>query len=269
MQKQFEFKGSIISYVDEGTGSPIMLVHGFAEDAKVWRAQIDCLAAHYRVLAPDLPGSGNSLYNPLFTTITDFAGAMQALLEHENITRCIMLGHSMGGYITLAFADTYPQYLQGWGLVHSTAFADSEEKKQNRARGIQLIENHGAFSFIKNTTPNLFTAAYKSQFGNKVAELVEKGNNFSKEALVQYYTAMMNRPDRTHVLRQSHVPVLFVAGKDDVAVPFSDSLKQLHMPATTQICLLEQSGHMGIWEEQGKTNNAIKAFVKYVTELRG
>ena len=267
MQKQFEYKGSTIRYIDEGTGSPVVLIHGFAEDASVWQGQIDRLAAHNRVLAPDLPGSGQSVYNPSLNTINHFADAIQALLGHENIGQCILLGHSMGGYITLAFAETYPQYLQGFGLVHSTAFADSEEKKQNRARGIQLIENHGAYSFIKNTTPNLFTTAYKSQFGDRVAALVEQGNRFSQEALVQYYNAMMNRPDRTDVLRHSKVPVLFIAGQDDVAVPFSDSLKQLHLAATTQVCLLQQSGHMGMWEETEKTNNALTAFVTYIEEL--
>src|SRR3569833_2165674 len=111
-----------------------------------------------------------------------------------------MLGHSMGGYITLAFAELYGEMLVAFGFVHSTAFADSEEKKQNRLKGISMIEEYGSYAFIKTTTPNLFSVAYKQQFAEKVQGLIEKGATLKKEALKQYYHVFLVRPDRSNVL---------------------------------------------------------------------
>jgi pimeloyl-ACP methyl ester carboxylesterase len=264
MQKQFDYKGSKVSYLDEGDGNLIVLIHGFAEDASIWEGQTAFLSRYYRVIAVDIPGSGHSSYNPALTSMDDFADVMYALLAHENINRCIMLGHSLGGYITLAFAEKYPANLSGFGMVHSTAFADSDEKKLNREKGIKAIEEHGTLPFIRNTTPNLFSAGYKKVSAGKVEQLVEKGIGFTKEALQQYYAAMMTRLDRTGVLKNANVPVLFIAGAEDVVVPLSDTLKQVHMPALSHIYILEHSGHMGLWEEKNKTNESIEAFAGYI-----
>ena len=267
MQKQLEYNGLSVNYLDEGSGNIIMLIHGFAEDNNVWQAQTNFLKQHYRVIVPDIPGSGQSAYNPALHSIDDYADIIYTLIEHEKIKKLILLGHSLGGYITLAFAEKYPQYLTGFGFVHSTAFADSEEKKQNREKGIRVMGEYGSLAFVKNTTPNLFTAEYKKLQVDKIAQLIEKGAGFKVEALQQYYRAMMTRPDRTQVLKNSNVPVLFIAGSEDVAVPLSDALKQVHLPTTSFIHILENTGHMGLWEQENKTNEYIFAFANYVTSL--
>jgi pimeloyl-ACP methyl ester carboxylesterase len=264
MQKHFDYKGTNVYYLDEGSGNVIVLIHGFGEDSSVWQGQTAFLQTRFRVITPDIPGSGQSAYNVALVSIDGFADVIYALLQHENITNCIMLGHSLGGYITLAFAEKYPQYPSGFGLVHSTAFADSDEKKQARQKGIQAIGEYGSYAFIKNTTPNLFSAWYKKNSSDKIEMLVAKGADFKKEALQKYYRAMMTRPDRTQVLKNGNVPVLFIAGAEDVAVPLSDLLKQVHLPQTSHIHILENSGHMGLWEEKDKTNEAIAAFAEYV-----
>lgn len=116
----------------------MVLLHGFGEDSQIWNTQVSFLQEHCQLLVPDLPGSGKSL---LLTnknnasnvvSIEDYADVIAALLAAEKITSSIMLGHSMGGYITLAFAEKYPDKLQSFGLVHSTAFADNEEKSHAR-----------------------------------------------------------------------------------------------------------------------------------------
>jgi pimeloyl-ACP methyl ester carboxylesterase len=266
MQKQFNYKGENVVYHTEGNGAATVLIHGFAEDGTVWDAQTTFLQQRYRVIVPHLPGSGQSAYNPGLLSMEDHAEVIFALLQQENIPHCIMIGHSMGGYITLAFAEKYPAYLTGFGFVHSTAFADSEEKKQNRQKGIAMMEDQGGYAFIKNTMPNLFSAAYKMHSQDKIDGLVEKGAAFKKEALQQYYRAMMARPDRTLVLKNSTVPVLFIAGKEDAAVPLSDVLKQVHLPATAHIHILEHAGHMGMWEEAAKTNEYLAAYFHHIDE---
>jgi pimeloyl-ACP methyl ester carboxylesterase len=267
MQKQFNYNGLVVNYLDEGSGSVIMLIHGFAEDSAVWAGQTDFLKQHYRTIVPDIPGSGQSEYNPELISIDDYADVIYALAIAEKIENFILLGHSMGGYISLAFAEKYSRLLTGFGFVHSTAFADSEEKKQNREKGIRVMGEYGSLAFIKNTTHNLFTAEYKKLQADKIAQLIDKGASFKVEALQQYYRAMMTRPDRTRVLKNSNAPVLFIAGSEDVAVPLSDTLRQVHMPATSFIHVLENTGHMGLWEQETKTNECIYAFANYVTGL--
>lgn len=266
MQKTFEYKNTPVVYTVNGSGQPVMLVHGFAEDGNVWRYQLDFLQQHCKVIIPHLPGSGLSAYNALLQTMDDFAGCLQAILQREGIAKCIMLGHSMGGYITLAFAEKYAESLQSFGFVHSTAFADSDEKKQSRLKGIRMMEDYGAYAFIKSTTPNLFSEGYKQQNGGKVESLIEEGHHFTKQALQQYYRAMMNRPGRTAVLSNSRVPVLFIAGTDDVAAPLNDVLKQVHLPFIAYIHVLQQTGHMGMWEATGLVNKYMLDFIKNTGE---
>lgn len=271
MEKSFYYHKTKIIYRISGNGFPVVLVHGFAEDGNVWQYQTDFLKDHCRVIIPDLPGSGLSVFETDGVDTADnieyYATCLHALLQQENIEKCIMIGHSMGGYITLAFAERYPQMLIGFGLVHSTAFADNDEKKQNRLKGIAMMKEYGGYAFIKSTTPNLFSTKFKNEQQEKVQELIEKGSAFSTVALQNYYTAMMTRPDRTAVLKDSEMPVLFVIGSDDIAIPMDDMLQQSHLPLTAYVHILKDAGHMGLWEDATAVNKALLAFVKALTEL--
>jgi len=266
MQKTFHHNSTNIFYRVDGEGIAVVLVHGFGEDGNVWNEQT-VSKGYCKLIIPDLPGSGKSAFTkkePLASTIEFYADCIYALLQNEKIDSCVMLGHSMGGYTTLAFAEKYPQLLKGFGFIHSTAFADSDEKKQNRQRGIEMMDQYGSYSFLKNTIPNLFSKKFKDEHPEKINSLIENGNNFSKESLQNYYRAMMQRPDRTAVLKNSKVPVLFVIGTEDVAAPMQDVLQQVHLPEITYIHILENTGHMGMWEATQKVNTAILEFIKSI-----
>jgi len=265
MEKKFLWQDSEIYYKVMGEGQPVVLLHGFAEDSNIWNEQVSFLQQYCKLIIPDLPGSGKSgILKKNNVTIDDYATCVYALLQNENIDKCILLGHSMGGYITLAFAEIFPKNLQAFGFVHSTAFADNEEKKSSRQKGIQMMEEYGTYAFLKNTTPNLFSDQYKKQHPEKVSQLIEQGKNFSKESLIQYYTAMMNRPDRTEILKRSEVPVLFIIGAEDKAAPLDDLLQQVHLPKISYLHIIEGVGHMGMWEEAEKVNNYLLEFIKEV-----
>ena len=260
MQQVFEFGGSTIHYLDTGRGNTIVLLHGFGEDSQIWNRQIAFLAKKYRLIVPDLPGSGNSTMLLAPDTIEAYASAINALLQHLSINQTIMLGHSMGGYITLAFAEAYPESLLGWGLIHSTAFADTEEKKLNRQRGIELMQQYGAYAFLRNTIPNLFAESFKKEQPEIVQALIDASKAFTAEACSAYYKAMQLRPDRTQVVSGSKTPVLFVLGTEDVAAPLNDLLQQVHLPPTAYIHILENVGHMGMLEATDEVNTHIAAF---------
>ena len=261
MKKQFIYQDYSFGYFIYGKGKPVVLLHGFGEDSSIFQYQIDFLQQHCLLIVPDLPGSGSSSFNPNLKTIEDYAVAIKALLKTESILQCIMLGHSMGGYIAMAFAELFPEELSAFGLLHSTAFADSLEKKEVRRRGIELIEEYGALAFLKITIPNLFSSAFKETNSDEVASLIEKGEMFSKEALQNYYTIMMNRPDRSFVLKNNPKPVLFVIGTEDVAVPLHDILQQTYLADCSYVHVLEKVGHMGMLEAKEKFNNFLLSFI--------
>lgn len=264
MLKNFQYFNTNIAYIVEGEGEAVVLLHGFGEDSSIWRNQVDYLKNKYKLIVPDIPGSGKStMLEGLSQAITigDYAVCIQALLRHEKIDECCIFGHSMGGYITLAFVELYPNLVKGFGLVHSTAFADSEEKKENRRRGIEMMEEYGAGAFLKNTIPNLFGAGFKKDHPEVVEQLIDEAKDFSTKACQQYYTAMMNRPDRHLALKNSKVPVLFIAGTEDQAAPLDDVLQQSGLPAISYIHVLDGVGHMGMLEAPDKLNNFLDEFI--------
>jgi pimeloyl-ACP methyl ester carboxylesterase len=263
IHKNFRYKKSTISYSIYGNGQPVVLLHGFAEDSSIWNNQVSYLGKHCQLIIPDLPGSGKSeLLQGSHVSMDDYADCIYALLKKEEIENCILLGHSMGGYITLAFANKYVSKLKGFGLVHSTAFQDSDEKKAVRQKGIKLIEEYGALALIKNITPNLFSATFREKHPEQISSLIEQGENFTTSALVQYYTAIMNRPDLTEVLRASPVPVLFIIGSEDAVAPLADLLQQVHLPAITHIHIIQDVGHMSMVEAPDDLNKYLLNFIQ-------
>ncbi len=258
--KTLLFRDKKIHYKVYGNGKPVLLLHGFAEDGNVWQLQADFLQGRFRVIVPDIPGSGQSQFIA-GANIDTYAEAIKEIFDAEQLKDVSLIGHSMGGYITLAFAEKYPGYLNGFGLFHSTAFADTDEKKQVRKKAIEFIREKGGYTFLKTSTPGLFTQQYRDEHAEKINALIESAKNFTDEALIQYYEAMMARPDRTHVLKNFNKPVLFIIGGQDTAVPFDSSMKQCHLPSISHVHILRQSAHMGLWEEAGKANRIAEAFL--------
>lgn len=255
--KFITFKNKKLHYTVAGKGRPVMLIHGFGEDGNIWKKLIKGLQDNFQLIVPDIPGSGRSEMLEGENHIDDYAVAVQHILDAESIKHATIIGHSMGGYITLALAEKYAELLNGFGLFHSSAYADDEEKKQTRRKAIDFIKANGAYAFLKTSIPNLFA-------GNKhlkeMEDLIQKGKEFSSESLVQYYQAMINRPDRTAVLRTFEKPVLFIMGEKDSAVPLQASLQQCHLPAIAYVHILD-TGHMGMIEEPDRSISILESFL--------
>ena len=312
MNKELSYEGSKIFYRVIGNGDPVVLLHGFGEDSEIWKNQVrppqtppkeglsytqsqpvavSLPTDKFMYIVPDLPGSGKSeMIDDM--SMEGMAEVIKAIIDSEvkkekikisesseapsfggGLGEVCIIGHSMGGYITLAFAEKYPGFLRDFGLFHSSAFADNEEKKATRRKGIEFIQKHGSKAFLETVIPNLFAPIpiaigtkslippKESLRTNSIKELIDKSDNFSPTSLVSYYEAMMERPDRTDVLKKAGVPVLFIMGEHDKAVPMEDVLKQSHMPETAFIHILHQSGHMGMLELVPESNNIIKNFL--------
>ncbi|HJV20195.1 MAG TPA: alpha/beta hydrolase [Sediminibacterium sp.] len=251
-----------LHYAITGKGFPVVLIHGFGEDSSIWNSQVSCLKDHCLLMIPDLPGTGQSLNSGNELTVESMAADIKAMLDQEKTDRCIVFGHSMAGYIALAFAELYPGYLAGFGLVHSTAYADNEEKKKNRQRGIDLIGEYGGYAFLKNSIINLFGNRFKAAQPEVIAALIEKSKLFSNRSLQQYYQAMMLRPDRTDVLRHTSLPVLIIAGTEDIAAPIEDLKVQAGLSERITLQVLDDVGHMGMLEATQPVNQYLLNFIQ-------
>jgi pimeloyl-ACP methyl ester carboxylesterase len=271
--KNITYGSATIFYRITGLGAPVLLLHGFGEDGEVWNKQVDVLRSAFTLIVPDLPGSGRSgMIEDM--SIEGMAEVVKAIIIAEqhncsplNSIQTSLIGHSMGGYIGLAVAEKYPHLLNALGLFHSSAFADTEEKKAARLKSIAFIKNNGSYEFLKTSIPGLF---FRGQDGLEQPDplklemeaLIEKGKDFSPEALIAYYEAMIARPDRTAILKNFSHPVLFILGEHDLAVPMAQGLKQSYMPDLSYIHILRNSAHMGMWEETGKANAAMLEFLQ-------
>lgn len=246
--KEINVQERKIFYRTGGKGISVILVHGFGEDGDIWKNQVAALEKDYQLIIPDLPGSGRSeIIDDM--SMEGMAAIINAVLDAESVNKAFIIGHSMGGYVTLAFAERYPTRLAGFGLFHSTAYADNDEKKATRRKGIEFIREHGAFAFLETATPKLFSENTKTTHPDLVQELIDSLRGFSGEALIAYYEAMIQRPDRTTVLKNATVPVLFIIGEDDTAVSPKDTLEQTPLPAVADIHLLAETGHLGMLEK--------------------
>lgn len=254
-----------LSYFDAGTGSKTMLlIHGFGEDHCIWKNQIEYLAANYRVIAPNLPGvqcKPLSLHHSQAPNIRMYVEVLHELMHHLNIENYYIVGHSMGGYIGLSYADYYVNHVQGLLLLHSTSYEDNEAKKTSRMKVAEFIEEFGVSKYLETATPNLFGKEFKKENPAAIQNIIESGSDISKEAMIQFVFAMRNRKAFTHLLQQNNIPVWMLAGDEDLAVPIQDSIEQIKLLPSTNSLVLKGVGHMGMLEAPDQVNQFIQQFI--------
>jgi pimeloyl-ACP methyl ester carboxylesterase len=270
-EKQINHPHYQLSYCVYGKGTPVLLLHGYGEDSQIWNNQIEYLSTHCLLIVPDLPGSGKSSITAKGKEewlpnlrIESLAHSMNEILIAENLAACILLGHSMGGYISLAFAELYPSKILALGLVHSTAYADSDEKKITRQKSIQFLEENGGHTFFKASMPNLFGKKFKETQAAAIEELIEQSKAFDTPILVAYTQAMMHRTNKTAVLQLALFPVLFVAGPEDIAAPLTDVQAQATVPIKSYLEIIEGVGHMGMLEAPQQMNQHLSRFIHLI-----
>ncbi len=269
MEKTIQHLESTISYSVEGTGETLVLLHGFCEDKNIWQDFKQPLLAKSKIICIDLPGFGKSLPGKNHTSMELMAEAVLAVLEGEQIEKsagscgCFLLGHSMGGYVTLAFAEKYPEQLKGIGLFHSSCFADDDLKKETRKKVAEFVLNNGSRLFAYQLFPTLFTPVFADRNKELIVAMEEKAAIIPEQSIAGASLAMAARKDLSIILKETNLPVLLIFGKNDLAIPIERSMMMAHLPATAIICLLEKSAHMGMLEEPKKSLLAIADWMKF------
>ena len=271
MLHYYDYGEDQLAYFDEGNSeankrkAAILLIHGFGEDHCVWKNQIDFLSQYYRVIAPNLPGvhcKPLPIHHSHAPSIRNYVEVMHELMHSLHIDKYYVLGHSMGGYIGLAFADYYVNHVIGLALVHSTTYEDSPAKKESRMKVAAFLQEHGTLKFLESSTQNLFGNAFKQAHPDKIQDIIDSVSDISPAAMIQFVMAMRNRKAHTHLLTQKNIPIWMIVGKEDIAVPYEDSLAQTQLLPSNHVIILDQVGHMGMLEATEKVNLSLLNFIQ-------
>lgn len=249
-----------LHYTRSGKGKTVVLLHGYCEDLSIWDKTTTFLSSSFDVVCIDLPGFGKSkgLEN---TTIEQMAIAVFETLDVLGVYNSVMIGHSLGGYVALAFAELYPASLSGLGLFHSTAYADNDQRKEARNKTVDFIQRKGVATFAMAFVEPLFFMRNRKRLVHEIANLKEVAANTAETSVCKTAIAMRDRPDRTHVLHEVKIPYLFIVGKEDHAVTLESSLDQCAIPDNSTVRFLGDVGHMGMFEAANECHQTIKSFL--------
>lgn len=257
------YKGTSIRFQKEGKGEKtLVLLHGFCEAIEIWGDLVRYLSKENCVISIDLLGHGKSGCLSDTHIMEEMASAVKTVLDFCKLKSCVMIGHSMGGYVALAFAELYPKYLKGIGLFHSTAYADTLEKKFERIRTIEVVRKNQAF-FIREFSSKLFALKSKLKFKEDYQNVSKIIAKTPLEGVTAALNGMMKRKDRSKLLRKLSIPVLFIIGKHDLIFSLEKSLEIIKFPRHSEALVLENAGHMGFIEAKKETFFTVKKFVEF------
>ncbi len=226
MEKQrIHVNGIDLVYEECGSsnGNVIVLLHGFCGSSLYWQKICPILSDEYRVIIPDLRGHGGTTAPEGPYTMETMAEDIKALLDALGTRKVVMFGHSLGGYVTAAFAEKYPDKLAGFALIHSTVLSDTAEAIEKRTADIAYIREKGISKYLYSIIPELFPGEKLGEMRDEVNELIGVGQQMEAEAAIATLEGMMMRPDRSHVLAEAKFPVLLVAGAKDAVIKPDDT----------------------------------------------
>ncbi len=255
--------GVAIRICDYGSSDrAILLLHGYLENANVWDDFADELSKTYRVIAIDLPGHGISEVKGEVHTMEFLADVAADAVRSQGLSKAIVIGHSMGGYVGAAMLEEHPEMVSGLIFLHSSPFADSEEKAKDRDREIAVITG-GRKDLIANMAPPmLFAPQNRRRYANDIEYAHDCIMLTEDEGIIAILRGMACRKDRNEVVRASKVPVMFIFGRHDEHIPEQKAELVIKEQPQAQVLWLEDSGHNGHVEQQDLVVEAVSAFAE-------
>ena len=226
---------------------PLVLLHGFMENTTIWNEMEAHLSKDFTLIKIDLPGHGKSKVYQEIHPVELMAEKVKEVIDALKLEKINLLGHSLGGYVSLAFAENFPEILESMTLFFSTTLADDEEKKQIRRRSIAIIDENFE-TFVKTSIPNLFSNNEKDILEGKIELAKNIAKSTNKEGVKAAQLGMAERPDRTKILENLDAKILIIAGKYDNAVKTENLLKIIPEKTNIKTYVLD-CGHNGHWEK--------------------
>jgi len=261
MYNTIDFNNTTIRFKDEGKGLVVVLLHGYLESLEIWSEFSAELAEHCRVVSIDLPGHGKSGVIEKVHTMELLAQTVKSVMDFLNTGKYFLVGHSLGGYVGLAFLELFPECLSGLSLFHSHPLADNKETIKNRNREKMLVENGKKDLIYTVNIPKAFATDNLKKFSEQVNNAKEIARGVSGEGIVAMLNGMINRPDRSDILVRTSLPFLWILGRKDNYIPYEEIVKKIRLPQLGKLITLENSGHMGFIEEKQQSLNAILSFL--------
>ena len=259
MRNSFLYKNTHINFTETGKGSAVVLLHGFLENSAMWNEIAKVLSKRNRVICIDLLGHGQTENLGYIHSMEDQAQMVKAVLNHLKLRKYVFVGHSMGGYVALAFAKLFPESVKGLCLMNSPALPDSEEKKLSRDRAIKAVkQNHK--TFVRIAIPMLFAEKNREIFLKEIEQITKEALQLSSQGIIAALEGMKIRKNQTSIYKTANFPIQMVIGKQDPALDY-DSL--INQTKNTKVKVIEfPDGHMSHVENKEKLIKNLSDFIK-------
>ena len=255
------YKNTQISYSDSGKGTAVVLLHGFLENKTMWDAYVTELSKRNRIITIDLLGHGKTESLGYIQTMEENANVVHEVLSKLRIRKVILVGHSMGGYVALAFAELYPEKMKGLVLLNSTSKEDSPERKKNRDRAIKAVKKDYE-TFIRLSIANLFSEDNREILSNEIEAVKIQAIKTPLQGIVASLEGMKVRKDREFILHTTSYPKLLILGKKDPVLNYQENLEQIK---NTDVELATfADGHMSSIENQPELLIVLGNFFKKI-----
>ena len=266
--KTLPFNNIIVYFKTYGNpiNPAVVLLHGYMESMEIWKDIATSMQDEFYIITPDIPGHGLSGVYGDTHHMDELADGIRAILDDLRISQIHLVGHSMGGYITLAFRENFPQRLFSFTLFHSHCFADPEEKKSNREKEIELIRSGKKELIVNINIPRLFADIYLGKHSAEITQAKSIAVKTPDEGIIAILNGMKNRPDRCHLLSQGGIPGLLIAGLHDNLIPRSVVESMMTVSQDIILVELQNSGHMGFVEEKETSVKILRDFIKNLKE---
>lgn len=244
----YHYNNTPIFYRIHGKGPVWVLLHGFLESSSMWNAIINDFSESHTIIAIDLPGHGNSGFISEIHSMELMGAVVYGILEHLEITKATFIGHSMGGYVCLAFIEKYSEIVEKLVLINSIPSEDSEARKRHRERTLKIIDKNKE-AFVQMAISNLFTEKSRKEHAVEIRALKKEALTISIENLKASIIGMGIRKNRVEVLKSFQKPKYMISGIEDPIMPIQEA-ESLSDKTNTILFKLEE-GHMS-WLENGK-----------------
>jgi pimeloyl-ACP methyl ester carboxylesterase len=261
MKKYVHYNGKKIYYSEEGAGYPVVLIHGYLETGDVWKDFASLISDKFRVLSIDLPGHGHSDIYGECHSMELMAEAICGLMDNLGIDKVFITGHSLGGYIALAFVEKFASRLSGYCLFHSHPLADSEEAIKKREREIMIVKAGKKFLMYPENVKRMFSDSNIERLADQLERSKAIASGIRAEGIIAVLNGMMARPSRLTIMEQGIVPCLWILGIMDNYIPCDIIKQKVRLPANAELIVLENSGHLGFIEEKEKSARILTDFI--------
>ena len=259
--KTLIYKNTKISFTDDGKGTAVVLLHGFLENKTMWDKYVSALSKNHRIITIDLLGHGETECLGYVHTMEDQADMIFAVLISLRIRKIVLVGHSMGGYVALAFAELYPDYVKGLFLLNTSSRADSDERKINRDRAIKAVkQNHT--NFVRISITNLFSEDNREVLVKEIEKVKLQALKTPLQGIVASLEGMKIRKDREVLLHFAPYPIQLVLGEKDGVLIYPETIDQIE--GTKVELTTFPDGHMSHIENEAELKKVLSDFLKRV-----